>query len=296
MPRRRVEGEKETVSFKDLQVLDFICRFGVVNRSAVSSWAGTGRSVTLDRERRLREAGLIAVHPPIGRSGPMISVAARGLRLADRSELGPSRVSVWSANHSIVCARVAAHLERGGDHVLSEREMLAEERQLGERCYSAKRSYPDRGWHRPDLYRFTLEDGKPEEHVIEVELTAKAPERLVGILKAWDAHKYRNLGAGEETFTPREQTPHAIIYLCAPKVAPFVERAVKRAGAGWCVSVQKLWFDHSPFARPESQPSGGRGDGRQPPQGVGAKPLDGRAAAATVAARSGSGGQRGGIR
>src|SRR4051794_4979284 len=210
MPRKkRAKGEKETISFRDLQVLDFICRFGVVNRSAVSSWANTGRSVTLDRERRLREAGLIEVYPPIGRSGPLLAVTARGLRLADRTELGPSRVSVWSANHSIVCAQVAAPLERAGDEVLSEREMLAEERRLGARCYSAERTYPDRGWHRPDLYRFTLEDGEPQEHVIEVELTTKAPERLVGILKAWDAHKYRNLGR-EETFTPSEETPHAI--------------------------------------------------------------------------------------
>jgi hypothetical protein len=287
MPRkRRIEGEKERISFKDLSVLDFICRFGVVNRAAVSSWAGTGRSVTLDRERRLREAGLIEVHPPIGRSGPLIAVTARGLRYADRSELGPARVSVWSANHSIVCAQVAAHLERGGDQILSEREMLAEEKQLGARCYSAKRSHPERGWHRPDLYRFTLQDGGPEEHVIEVELTAKAPERLVKILDAWESHKLRTLRS-QESFEPREQTPHWVIYLCAPKLVPFVERAVKKAGAGWCISVQELWFDHSPFARPESQASGGLGDGRQPPQGVGAKPLDGRAAAATVAARSG---------
>ena len=243
MPRKRVKGEGETISYRDLQVLDFICRFGVVNRTAVQWWAGTGRSVTLDRERRLREAGLISAHPPIGRSGPLLAVTSRGLRLADRRELGPSRVSVWAANHSIVCAQVAAWLEGGGvrDTVLSEREMLAEERQLGGRVYSAKRSYPDPGWHRPDLYRLTLQDGKPD----------------------------------------------AIIYLCPPKVVPHVERAVEKCGAGWCVSVQKLWFDHSPFARPESEPSGGLGADRQPPEGVGAKPLDGRAAAATVAARSG---------
>jgi hypothetical protein len=276
MPRKkRAKGERETISYRDLQVLDFICRFRVVNRTAVQWWADTGRSVTLDRERRLREAGLIQVHPPIGRSGPLLAVTARGLRLADRSELGPSRVSVWSANHSIVCAQVAAHLERAGEEVRSEREMLAEERQFGERCYSAKRSYPDRGWHRPDIYRFTLEDGEPQEHVIEVELTAKAPERLVKIVDAWESHKLRN------------KSPHWIVYLCPPKVVPHVERAVAKAGAGWCVSVQKLWFDHSPFARPESEPSGGLGDGRQPPEGVGAEPLDGRAAAATVAARSG---------
>ena len=242
MPRRRVKGEKETISFRDLQVLDFICRFGVVDRTAVQWWADTGRSVTLDRERRLREAGLIEVHPPIGRSGPLLAVTSRGLRLADRRELGPSRVSVWAANHSIVCARVAAWLEGGGvdDTILSEREMLAEERQLGGRFYSAKRTYPDPGWHRPDLYRLTLQDGEPREHAIEVELTAKAPERLVKIIDAWEGHKLA------------EKSTDAIIYLCPPKVVPHVERAVEKCGAGWCVSVQKLWFDHSPFARPEA--------------------------------------------
>lgn len=246
--------------------------------------------MTLDRERRLREAGLIEIHPPIGRSGPLLAVTSRGLRLADRTELGPARVSVWSASHSVVCAQVAAHLEAAGDQTLSEREMLAEERRLGERCYSAKRRGPERGWHRPDLYRFTLEKGEPQEQVIEVELTAKAPERLVKIVRAWESHKLRKVG-GRETLEPRKQAPHAIVYLCPPKVRPHVERAVKKAGAGWCVSVQELWFDHSPFARPGSQASGGRGVGRQPPEGVGAKPLDGRAAAATVAARSGRGGE-----
>src|SRR6266576_6680497 len=75
------------ISFRDLQVLAFICRFGVVNRTAVQWWAGTGRSVTLDRERRLREARLIEVYPPIGRSGPLLAVTARGLRLSELEAL-----------------------------------------------------------------------------------------------------------------------------------------------------------------------------------------------------------------
>ena len=108
------------------------------------------------------------------------------------------------------------------------------------------------------------------------------------ILEAWEAHKLRN-PAGREILEPARQTPHRIIYLCPPKIVAFVRRAVKKAGAGWCVSVQELWFDHSPFARPESEPSGGLGADRQPPEGVGAKPLDGPTAAATVAARSGGG-------
>ena len=157
-------------------------------------------------------------------------MTARGLRLADRSELGPSRVSVWSANHSVVCAQVAAHLEGAGDEVLSEREMLAEERRFGERCYSAMRSYPDRGWHRPDLYRFTIENGEPQEHVIEVELTTKAPERLVGILKAWDAHKYRNLGTTGDLHANRGDSPRDHLPLC-PEGRPF-RRALSKEGGG----------------------------------------------------------------
>ena len=287
MPRkRRVKGKSETISFRDLEVLDFICRFGVVNRAAVRWWADTGRSVTLDRERRLREVGLISVHPPIGRSGALLAVTAGGLRLAGRSELGPARVSLWSATHSVACAQVAAHLERSGDQVLSERELLAEERRFGDRSYSAQRNYPAEGWHRPDLYCFAHREGRIEEHVIEVELTAKAPERLVKIIETWEAHKLRN-PEGREILEPAEQTPDRIIYLCPRKIVPFVRRAVEKAGAGWCVSVEELWFDHSPFARPESQPSGGLGAVRQPPEGVGAEHLDGRAAAATVAARSG---------
>ncbi len=94
MPRRRVKGKKETISFRDFEVLEFICRFGVVNREAVSCWAQTGRSVTLDRERRLRDAGLIDVHPPIGRSGPLLAATLRGLGYCERRELGPAAVSV----------------------------------------------------------------------------------------------------------------------------------------------------------------------------------------------------------
>jgi hypothetical protein len=68
MPRRRREGEEERISRRDLEVLGFICRFGVVPRAAVAIWAKTGRSVTLDRERRLREAGLLEQHPALGRT------------------------------------------------------------------------------------------------------------------------------------------------------------------------------------------------------------------------------------
>ena len=274
MPRRRVKGKKETISFRDFEVLEFICRFGVVNREAVSCWAQTGRSVTLDRERRLREAGLIEVHPPIGRSGPLLAATLRGLGYCERRELCPAAVSVYSANHSIACARVAAQLERAGEVIFSERELAHEERWLGERSYSTQPKWPEPGFHRPDLVAQRLrEDGG--DIAIEVEISEKSPERLRQIVDSWG----RKHGF--------DRWPGAVLYLCSQKTIRPVRRAIAKTYTDGLVEARLLDFDTDLLPRPESQPSGGPGDGRQPPEGVGAKPLDGRAAAATVAARSG---------
>ncbi len=50
-------GGKRTdrISPRDIEVLEFIARLGVAPRSAVALWAGTARTVTITRERRLRE-------------------------------------------------------------------------------------------------------------------------------------------------------------------------------------------------------------------------------------------------
>jgi hypothetical protein len=271
MPRRRIRGRKETISFRDFEVLEFICRYGVVNREAVRYWAKTGRSVTLDRERRLREAGLIDVHPPIGRSGPVIAATLRGLRYADLRELGPAAVSVYSATHSIACALLGAELERAGEVIFSERELAHEERWLGERTYSTQPKWPAPGFHRPDL----IWQQQAGEIPIEVEISEKAPERLRQILDSWG----RRHGF--------DRWPVRVFYVCSEKTMRSVKRAIEKTDTGWLITAEPLGFDADLLRRPESEPSGGLGDGRQPPEGVGAKPLDGRAAAATVAARSG---------
>jgi hypothetical protein len=273
MPRRRAKGKKETISYRDFEVLEFICRYGVVNREAVRYWAKTGRSVTLDRERRLREAGLIEVHPPIGRSGPVIAATLRGLRDTDRRELGPAAVSVYSATHSIACALLGAELERAGEVIFSERELAHEERWLGERIYSTQPNWPEPGFHRPDLI-WQQEAG---EIPMEVEISEKSPERLRQILDSWG----RRHGF--------DRWPARVFYVCSEKTMRPVKRAIEKTGTDWLITAEPLGFDTDLLRRPESQPSGGLGDGRQPPEGVGAKPLDGRAAAATVAARSGGG-------
>ena len=74
MPRRRRGEGGERISERDLEVLEFVVWFGVVPRDALAIWARTGRPVTFARERRLREAGLIEVHPALGASAALHAV------------------------------------------------------------------------------------------------------------------------------------------------------------------------------------------------------------------------------
>jgi hypothetical protein len=157
------------ISERDIEVLGFVARYGVVPREVVALWAGTGRAVTAARERRLREAGLVEVRPGVGGSGRLVICKRGGLRAVGREELALPRLSPATVRHSSIAARVGAELERAGHRVLSEREIEARERAEGKRIYSAERRY-GKGFHRPDL---VLLGDRPE--AIEVELSDTRP-------------------------------------------------------------------------------------------------------------------------
>jgi hypothetical protein len=273
MPRRRNGKRGERISERDLEVLEFVVRFGVVPRSAVAVWAKTGRSVSFDRERRLREAGLIEVHPALGAAGSLVIATPLSLRLCGREELRRPRFSPWTARHSTVVAEVAARLERSGEPLLSEREIAAAERCEGSRIYSAEPAGRPHGYHRPDLLRL----GRVPE-AIEVELTNKTPSRLDALLRGW-----RRAVA--------QRKVARVIYLCPPTTLRSVERARKRIRAEdlSLIIVEPLNLRDIQLPRPESHDSGGLGDGRQGPSARPPSGVDGRAAAARVAARSGRG-------
>jgi hypothetical protein len=173
-------GGKRTdrISQRDLEVLDFVARFGVVPMELVGRWAGTARAVTAARERRLREAGLIEVRPGIGGSGRVVVCGRRGLRAVCREELGVPEPNPASFVHDVAAAHVAVGFERDGHRVLCEREIRAAERAEGKRIYSAEDNQGR--YHRPDL---VLLGERPE--AIEVELTAKSTHRLDAILRSW---------------------------------------------------------------------------------------------------------------
>ena len=82
-------GGKRTdrISHRDIEVLEFIARHGVVPRSAVALWAGTARTVTIVRESRLRKAGLIRVHSGLEIRVRLLLCTRTGLRAAGRAEL-----------------------------------------------------------------------------------------------------------------------------------------------------------------------------------------------------------------
>lgn len=218
-------GGKRTdrISKRDLEVLDFIARFGVVPRSAVATWAGTGRTVTITRERRLREAGLIQVSPGVAGGDRLLVCTKVGLRTVGRAELRTAQFSLQRVHHESVVALLAASLERAGDRTLSEREILARERAAGERMFSASLS---RGrYHRADLVRLANDDEGHE--AVEVELTLKGARRLDELLRAW-----RRVVA--------ERRVRRVVYRCSPDARPYVERAVERTRTSAAIAVEGL--------------------------------------------------------
>lgn len=219
MPAKRTHH----ISPRDVEVLDFIARFGVVPRTAVATWANTGRSVTVARERRLREDGLLRTERGYGPLGPLVICTKLGLKASGRRELPAARLSLAALSHETVVATVAAELERTGEAVLSEREILAREKAAGERILSS--ALPGGRSHRPDLVRLDA-DGAPLE-AIEVELSCKGASRMDELLRAW------RRAILERRFA-------AVSYVCAPRTLPFVRRAVERTKTGGLIEVREL--------------------------------------------------------
>jgi hypothetical protein len=213
----------DRISRRDLEVLEFVARFGVVPRSAVALWAGTGRTATIVRERRLREAELIRVLRGVGLSGPLAVCTRAGLRASGRGELRPAPISPAAVGHDVAVALLAAQMEGSGVRLLSEREILARERAEGTRVLSAALS--SGRFHRADLVRLD-EEGCARE-AFEVELSTKGARRLDELLRAW-----RRAVA--------ERRVSRVVYRCAPQTRRYVERAVGRTKTEAVIAVESL--------------------------------------------------------
>jgi DNA-binding MarR family transcriptional regulator len=211
----------ERINERDLEVLEFLARFGTVPREVVARWAGCGRSVTYERERRLRAAGLIEVVRGPGESDRLLLATPAGRRACGRPELAAARPSLATLHHESLLADLGARLEIAGERVLSEREIVATERMEGSRLYSADLG---RGRvHRADLIRL----GSDGPEAIEVELTVKGAARLDALLRAW-------------RFALAEGRLAAVTYRCAPRTRGPLERALGRTATAGLIGVADL--------------------------------------------------------
>jgi hypothetical protein len=207
-----------------------------LSRSELISWAAhlgavTAEALACREDLALRSArarlvaavrdGQLVRHRPLVDSPTLYTVTRAGLRMAGLDGLGPSRVSAAGAQHMTVCAYAAAALERGypDQLVIGERELRRREREAGKLLASVPLDSSGAGkrrLHRPDLVLLP-EAGRPGGAVaVEVELTVKAPSRLLAICRAW----------------ARAHHVEGVLYLVSPRVASPLERAIALTRAG----------------------------------------------------------------
>ncbi len=226
---------KKPHSPEQLALLRWIVRLGAVTAEAAAahgSWTlASARARLLAAER----AGLLCSRRVLSGRPALYTATRAGLRASGLHGFETCRVSVANAPHAIECARVAAALELAyPDHaVMSERELRHAEREAGAPLASAALR-PGRGGaallHRPDLALWPQGASTSERLpvAVEVELTIKAPQRLLEICRAW----------------ARCRCVAGTLYLAAPDVQRPLARAIERAQAAEriaAIPLDALW-------------------------------------------------------
>ena len=207
-------------SSERLRLIRWTARIGAVTAEALAEreqWTlASARARLLGAER----VGLLSRHRPLIGQPALYTVTRAGLRAAGLRGLDPMSVSAANARHAIVCVSTAVLLERAyaDNWVMGERELRREERECRAPMASATLRDSAHGMpllHRPDLVLWAKVDQRPPV-AVEVELTVKAPRRLLEICRAW----------------ARCRCVSGVLYLASAEVRGPLERAVARAQAG----------------------------------------------------------------
>jgi hypothetical protein len=216
-------------------IMQWTARMGAITDEALADRLDVTVNSARGQLHVLQKAGWLSRKRLLAEQPVLYTATRAGLRVAALQGLDPCRVSASNANHLIVCAWVAAALERSyPDHlVLGERELRRDERERGVALASARLGVAPNGGpllHRPDLVLWPDvsedcgdgEDGLPV--AVEVELTVKAPRRLAEICRAW----------------ARCRCVAGVLYLAPPEVGRALDRAIDQAQAGDRIAVLGL--------------------------------------------------------
>jgi hypothetical protein len=206
---------------EQLEILRWTARLGAVTADAVAQHGGWTPASARARLQAAARAGLLSSQRVLADAPALYTVTRAGLRVSGLRGFEPCRVSVANAPHTIECARVAAALERCyPDHsVMGERELRLHERDCAKPLASATLGRDSRGaplLHRPDLVLWPRVTEERQPVAVEVELTIKAPRRLLEICRAW----------------ARCRCVAGTLYLAASDVRRPLQRALDRARAG----------------------------------------------------------------
>src|SRR5262249_18970317 len=144
------------ISCERLDLLQWTARVGALTAEALAGRQRTTVATARSRLRAAEKRGLLSRRSPLAGRPALYTITRAGLRASGARGLEPVRVSPANASHLIVCARVAAALERCyPDHsILGERELRRDERECGRPLASALLGRGRDGQplvHRPDL-------------------------------------------------------------------------------------------------------------------------------------------------
>jgi hypothetical protein len=212
-----------------LAVVGWTARMGAVTAESVAHRQGTSIASARSQLVAAARAGLLSHERPLTGQPALYVITRTGLGACGLRGLGPCRVSSSNAMHMIVCAGVAAVLERSyPDHrLLGERELRLRESEAGAALASARLGVGPGGrsvLHRPDLVLCPTIPDRALPVAVEVELTIQAPHRLAAICRAW----------------ARARNVAGVLYLAPPAVERALERAIRRVQGGERIVVAPL--------------------------------------------------------
>lgn len=177
---------------QDQDLVRFVGRHGAVAIPHVMEAMGVGRTMAYRRVAACVDRGLLERLDLVRGEPTLLRATRQGLRYAGLGvEL--ARVSPGSVNHWLCCASTALLLVRefGHEAVVTDRELRLRERIEGVPIASAKTGERPSGaprLHRPDLAVL----GEDAVIAVEVELTPKSPDRLLGLIRSWRRARWVN--------------------------------------------------------------------------------------------------------